>query len=292
MAMFFLCLLCIPLGVFTASESVSECEHSFRDLSVEIEVSCAAEGRVVRRCDICREVATEVVERLPHSVVADNKIETTCSATGLTEGSHCSVCGTVLASQEIIPKTEHSYSRSVTEPTCGNDGYVTLTCHCGESYRERTIFANEKHDFKKNGDKGYRCSLCGLEVCEYGFADGDTTGGNNEVRYYITGTADAMKEQERTLVICGIGDMPDPKYTANHPFRESIYIEEIKTVIICDGVTSIAEGAFEGSKEGDIFFGNPFRSVTSFIVKGDSLTVDPESKGMSGIECDITYQRE
>ena len=46
---------------------------------------------------------------------------------------------------------------------------------------------------------------------------------------------------------------------------------------------------FEGVNDNDSFFGNPFRSVTSFIVKGDSLTVDPNSKDMSGIECEITY---
>ncbi|MBQ3056868.1 MAG: MerR family transcriptional regulator [Clostridia bacterium] len=285
-----LCLLCIPLSVLAASESVSECKHNYSDLAVEVQASCVAQGRVVRRCDICRAVTTEALDQLPHSVVIDSAEEPTCTETGLTAGSHCSACGTVFRKQAIIPKLEHVYARSLTEATCGKDGYTTLICHCGDNYRESTIFANEKHSFKKNGDKGYRCSLCGLEVCEYGFVDGESQGANYEVSYYITGTVDTMNEQERMLVIYGIGDMPAPRYTANHPFRDSPYIEEVKTVIICDKVTSIAEGAFEGSKEDEDFFVNPFHSVTSFIVKGNSLIIDSDSKRMSGIECAITYQ--
>lgn len=289
-SLFVLCFLCIPLSVFTASGIVRECEHSFRDLSVEIEASCTAEGRVLKRCDICRAVETVNVSRLQHSIITDNEIKPTCTTTGATKGSHCSICGTVFTPQEVIPEIKHTYVKSIMEPTCGKDGYVILECHCGESYRERTLFANEKHDFKKNGDQGYRCSLCGLDVCEYGYVDGDISGGNDEVRYYITGTADTINEQERTLVICGVGDMSASIHTPHHPYRESMYIEEIKTVIICDGVTSIAEGAFEGISNTDNFAGNPFRSVTTFIVKGTSLILDPDSKRMSGIECDITYQ--
>ena len=237
----FLCLLCIPLGVFTATRSVSECQHSFGDLFVEIEAGCITEGKVVKKCDVCHEISTETVERLGHTVIIDNRIAPTCSTKGLTEGSHCSVCGTVLVSRDIIPKTEHTYVRNLTEPTCSRDGYITMVCCCGESYREATLFANEKHEFKKNGDIGYRCSLCGLDVCEYGYADGDTAGRYTEVMYYITGTADTVEEQERTLVICGIGDMPEPVHTSFHPYRQSVYIDEIKAIVICDRITSIAE---------------------------------------------------
>lgn len=289
--LFFLCMLCIPLSTVAASKSVGECEHSFRELSVKIKASCSEEGKILKQCDICRTITTETIERLQHSIVTDHQIAATCTETGVTEGSHCSVCGTVLEKQEIIPKAEHTYAPIVTEPTCGKNGTVTLVCYCGGSHRDRTIFATEKHDFKKNGEQGYLCLLCGLEVCEYGYADGDSLGWNSDIKYYITGTADSTKEQERTLVIFGTGDMTKPKNGKNYPFRESAYLDEIKSVVICDGVSSIAEGAFEGSKVDDNIYGNPFSSVTSFIVKGDSLTFDPHSQQMSGIECDITYQR-
>jgi len=287
----FLCILCIPLSIFTAYSSVNECEHNFKELSIKIEASCSAEGKIVKQCNICSKIITETVDRLQHSIVIDHEIAATCTKTGLTRGSRCGVCGVVLAKQEILPKTEHTYAKIVAEPTCGKDGMVTLVCYCGESYRESTIFCTEKHDFIKNNNKGYICSFCGLEVCEYGYVDGSRSGRSSDVRYYITGTTDTAMEQERMLVIFGSGEMPEPKNSANYLFRESVYVDEIKTIIICEGVTSIAEGAFEASKTNDYIFGNPFRSVTSFIVKGNLLTLDPHSDRMSGIECDITYQR-
>ena len=41
-----------------------------------------------------------------HIVVTDSAVAATCTETGLTEGSHCSVCGRVIVEQEIIPMLE------------------------------------------------------------------------------------------------------------------------------------------------------------------------------------------
>ena len=110
------------------------------------------------------------------------------------------------------------------------------------------------------------------------------------MRYYITGRADKVNVLERTLVIHGKGEMPAPRYKEYHPWRYSPYIGEIKTVIICDGVTSIAKGAFCGAVTDDEFFGNPFESVKRFVIKSAAVTVAPDSPDISGIECGITYE--
>ena len=39
-----------------------------------------------------------------HVVVKDKAVEPTYVKTGLTEGSHCSVCGEVLEAQKVVPK--------------------------------------------------------------------------------------------------------------------------------------------------------------------------------------------
>ena len=58
----------------------------------------------------------------------------TCTATGLTDGAQCSVCGQILTAQEIIPALGHAYDAVVTAPDCENGGYTTYTCACGDSY--------------------------------------------------------------------------------------------------------------------------------------------------------------
>lgn len=42
-----------------------------------------------------------------HTFVTDAAVEPTCTGTGLTEGSHCSVCGTVLVEQETVAALGH-----------------------------------------------------------------------------------------------------------------------------------------------------------------------------------------
>ena len=44
-----------------------------------------------------------------HTVVKDPAVEATCQKTGLTEGSHCSVCGATITPQQVIPISEHNY---------------------------------------------------------------------------------------------------------------------------------------------------------------------------------------
>lgn len=45
-----------------------------------------------------------------HTVVTDAAVAPTCQLTGLSEGSHCSVCGEVIVAQTTLAKAAHSYS--------------------------------------------------------------------------------------------------------------------------------------------------------------------------------------
>ena len=55
----------------------------------------------------------------PHIEVEDAAVPATCNSTGLTAGSHCSACGTVITAQEVVPALEH---------TVVIDAAVTATC--------------------------------------------------------------------------------------------------------------------------------------------------------------------
>ena len=66
-----------------------------------------------------------------HTEVVDPKVEATCTTPGLTEGSHCSVCGEVIIGQDKIPPTgKHTAAVDPrVEATCTEDG-LTEGSHC------------------------------------------------------------------------------------------------------------------------------------------------------------------
>lgn len=72
----------------------------------------------------------EAMQALSHKEVVDVAVEATCKATGLTEGSHCSVCEKILVKQEEIDKTEHTVViDEAVEPTYTESG-LTEGSHC------------------------------------------------------------------------------------------------------------------------------------------------------------------
>lgn len=75
-------------------------------------------------------VATVVVDGHNHIAVTDNAAAPTCTETGLTQGSHCSVCGEVIIPQETVPATGHtSVVDNAVAPTCTVTG-LTQGSHC------------------------------------------------------------------------------------------------------------------------------------------------------------------
>ena len=96
-------LLCIAVSL--AFSSCGEHEHTASDWITDTEATCAAEGARYKECTECGEVLenekTDKTEE--HTEVTDPRVEPTLTETGLTEGSHCSVCGKVFVEQEEIP---------------------------------------------------------------------------------------------------------------------------------------------------------------------------------------------
>ena len=65
-----------------------------------------------------------------HTEVTDAAVAPTCTETGKTEGSHCSVCNTVLKAQEVIPALGHTeVTDAAVAPTCTESG-KTEGKHC------------------------------------------------------------------------------------------------------------------------------------------------------------------
>ena len=120
--------------VLKAQETVPATGHSYN--KVVTEPTCTEKGYTTYTCSVCGDsYVADYVDALGHTVVVDPAVAPDCTHTGLTEGSHCSVCNTVLKAQETVPATGHKYDKVVTAPTCTEKGYTTYTCSvCGDSY--------------------------------------------------------------------------------------------------------------------------------------------------------------
>ncbi len=85
-------------------------EHVWVDGEVIEEATCAKTGLQEQSCENCGEHGEDkVLEKVAHTPETDEAKDPTCTATGLTEGSHCSVCEEVLVAQEEVPMIDHDY---------------------------------------------------------------------------------------------------------------------------------------------------------------------------------------
>ena len=105
--------------------------HQYGYFTVDKPATCTENGSKSKYCAVCKKQA-EVTE-IPatgHTEVIDAAVPPTCTQTGLTKGTHCSVCQTVLVEQTTVPALEHQWNDGVVtrEPTCTESGVKTFTC--------------------------------------------------------------------------------------------------------------------------------------------------------------------
>jgi predicted nucleic acid-binding Zn ribbon protein len=137
-------------------------------------------------------VAQQTVDATGHTIVTDVAVAATCTETGLTEGSHCSVCGETLAAQETIAATGHTIvTDAAVAATCTETG-LTEGSHCsvcGETQTAQETVAALGHTIVTDEavaatctetglTEGSHCSVCGevLTAQETVAALGHTSG--------------------------------------------------------------------------------------------------------------------
>ena len=120
--------------------------------------------------------------------VLDKKIAEVSSGTSSTPATTTTATPAPSATPTPTPKHEHKYSVKLTkDPTCYEEGTLTYTCDCGDTYEEPV--AQLEHQYTDTvtkeptctteGERTYKCSLCGdtyTEVIEAkGHIDGQFT---------------------------------------------------------------------------------------------------------------------
>ena len=159
--------------VIKAQTTVAALGHSWDGGKVAKAATCTAAGTKTYTCTRCKKTRTETIAATGHKVVKDTAVAATCETTGKTEGSHCSVCGTVLKAQTTTAALGHSWDggKITKAATCTAAGTKTYTCTRCKKTRTETIAATGHKAVKDAAvaatcettgkTEGSHCSVCG-----------------------------------------------------------------------------------------------------------------------------------
>ena len=163
---------------FTAGVKCSECGdilvapavdpktgHTPKDAVIEneVEATCkvAAYHEEVVYCAVCdKEISRTPVtgSTLPHTEETLEAVAPSCTATGLTEGKKCTVCGDITVAQTTVSALGHKYGEweEVQAPTCTEAGIKKAECTvCGDVKTEK--IEKTEHAYDEDGI----CADCG-----------------------------------------------------------------------------------------------------------------------------------
>ena len=96
-------------GECTCGYSVTA-DHAWDNGKVTSVASCTQDGVTTYTCATCKLTKTETVEASGHKTEIIAGKAATCTASGLTDGEKCTVCGEVTVAQTTIPRLGHSYT--------------------------------------------------------------------------------------------------------------------------------------------------------------------------------------
>jgi len=122
------------------ARTVDELGHDYND--VVTAPTCTEQGYTMYTCSRCDDsYIGNYVDALGHTEVIDKAVAATCTKTGLTQGSHCSVCGTVITAQKTVAKKAHTYKTYTTKATTSKNGSIVTKCSvCGSVKSKSTIY--------------------------------------------------------------------------------------------------------------------------------------------------------
>ena len=240
---------------------IPKLEHVHKYSTEVINPTCESKGYTKYLCSCGDTYNDNEVAALGHTEVIDEAVTPTCTATGLTEGSHCSVCNETLIVQEEVAALGHTYEN-------------TLCKHC-----DRDEFGNLL-GYEKNQDETYTIS----HVIEL-----KTTSIELPSKYkgmLITSIGSSAFYDCSNLTSIEI-----PSSVTNIGYRAFYNCSSLTTITIPEGVTSIGSSAFRfcssltdmyynGTIENwlnisfDLYDSNPMCHADNFYMKDENIEVE------------------
>ncbi len=101
---------CSVCGTSYKDSTTKATGHSYGNSVITKQPTCTSEGTATKTCTKCNATVTEKLPAKGHTAVTDKGYPATCTTAGKTDGSHCSVCNTVIKVQTVINATGHKSS--------------------------------------------------------------------------------------------------------------------------------------------------------------------------------------
>ena len=108
---------CSVCGTSYKDSTTKATGHSYGNFVVTKQSTCTSEGTAIKTCTKCNATVTEKLPAKGHTAVTDKGYSATCTTAGKTDGSHCSVCNTVIKVQTVINATGHKSSGWIVDKT-------------------------------------------------------------------------------------------------------------------------------------------------------------------------------
>lgn len=167
---------CSVCNYTVTATPVKETGHTW-DAGVVTPATCTAQGYTTYTCTANDggTMVSNYTDPDPNNhtgLVTDNAVPATCTATGLTEGSHCTACGKTIVAQTETPIDSSNHTNIVkdnaVDPTCTDPG-LTEGSHCDDC--KAVITAQQevpalKHDWKVTSSTNATCKTPGKVTSE------------------------------------------------------------------------------------------------------------------------------
>ena len=233
---------------------VKATEHSYDNGVITTKPNCDVDGVKTFTCTTCGVTYTEAVPQTGHNY--DDGVITkdpTCTTDGVKTFT-CTTCGDTYT--EAVDKVkEHDYELVVNTSPDTTACVKTYKCSvCGDSYTETVNAIGHTQviipefaptETKPGFTAGIACSGCGAVLLEQKVIPAlGTTENSSVIDSGTCGTSATWTYNTETgaLIISGTGAISNYKSTQTRPWEK--YEDEIKSIVINDGITKIGNYAF------------------------------------------------